>query len=72
MTTNPAVPNSTSGLKWHKSSYSGTGSNDCVEHAVQINGDQLVRDSKDVTRGTLAFKTDVWLAFVAAAGRGAI
>lgn len=42
-----------SGAAWRKSSYSG-GNNDCVEVACAA-GARLVRDSKNVDAGALAF-----------------
>lgn len=49
---------------WHKSSYSnGTGDN-CVEHAVLLNAQQAVRDSKDISRGAFMVSPKAWQQFV--------
>ncbi len=50
-------------VEWRKSSYSGGGNGACVEVAVST---ELVgvRDSKNVSGPTLAFRPIVWRAFV--------
>uniref|UniRef100_A0AAU3GWJ0 DUF397 domain-containing protein n=1 Tax=Streptomyces sp. NBC_01401 TaxID=2903854 RepID=A0AAU3GWJ0_9ACTN len=52
----------TSELAWFKSSYSGTGGDNCVEIAVCPQA-VLVRDSKDTQRNALAVSPDAWSAF---------
>ncbi|GAA0927255.1 DUF397 domain-containing protein [Streptomyces thermoalcalitolerans] len=51
-------------LAWFKSSYSGTAGDNCVEVAVTEQAVR-VRDSKDVTRPSLAVGRDSWTRFVA-------
>lgn len=51
-------------LKWFKSSYSASDSNDCVEVAVAP-GAVHVRDSKDVARPGLTTTARAWGGFVA-------
>ncbi|MCP3816747.1 DUF397 domain-containing protein [Streptomyces sp. A3M-1-3] len=51
-------------LVWIKSSYSGGAGGECVEVAASPAAVH-VRDSKDVTRGTLAVSPAAWSAFVA-------
>ncbi|WP_328436807.1 DUF397 domain-containing protein [Streptomyces sp. NBC_00444] len=51
---------------WRKSSFSDIQGNECVE--VAWTGlDVLVRDSKDVAAGRLAFGRHSWRAFIAVA-----
>ncbi|MFI0964915.1 DUF397 domain-containing protein [Streptomyces sp. NPDC021080] len=50
------------GLKWHKSSYSGSGGGNCVEAAVAL-GTVHVRDSKDQSGPILSFSVAQWTAF---------
>lgn len=58
-----------SGLRWFKSSYSGSNNNDCVEVAAAP-GAVCVRDSKDVAGPALALTARAWADFVGyAAGR---
>ncbi|MDV9186680.1 DUF397 domain-containing protein [Streptomyces sp. SR27] len=52
----------TSELDWFKSSYSGTGGDNCVEVAVSAKA-ILVRDSKDTHLRPLAVSRDAWAAF---------
>ncbi|WP_406148715.1 DUF397 domain-containing protein [Streptomyces sp. NBC_01012] len=56
----------TSELAWFKSSYSGTGGDNCVEIAVRPQA-VLVRDSKDTQRQALKVSLDAWSAFTALA-----
>ncbi|WP_326694734.1 DUF397 domain-containing protein [Streptomyces sp. NBC_01387] len=51
-------------LKWFKSSYSASNSNDCVEIAVAP-AVVHVRDSKDRGGACLGFARDPWAEFVA-------
>ncbi|MFI6686715.1 DUF397 domain-containing protein [Streptomyces sp. NPDC050485] len=50
---------------WHKSTYSGGGSNDCIEVADNQPGVVLVRDTKDHGAGTVNVSASSWSAFVA-------
>ncbi|MEV8225211.1 DUF397 domain-containing protein [Streptomyces sp. NPDC079167] len=52
----------TSELAWFKSSYSGTGGDNCVEVAFAVEA-VLVRDSKDVRRHALTVSPHAWSAF---------
>ncbi|MGW5235709.1 DUF397 domain-containing protein [Streptomyces nodosus] len=55
------------GLRWFKSSYSGSGGGDCVEVAVE-SGAVYVRDSKATGHGpVLRVDRGEWAAFVALA-----
>ncbi|WP_406407700.1 DUF397 domain-containing protein [Streptomyces sp. NBC_01643] len=54
---------SSSELAWHKSSYSGTEGDNCVEVAVATQAVH-VRDSKDVTRPHFSVGRDGWAHFV--------
>ncbi|WP_069172951.1 DUF397 domain-containing protein [Streptomyces griseus] len=56
----------TSELAWFKSSYSGTGGDNCVEVAKRHEA-VLVRDSKDPQRHALAVSPRAWSAFTALA-----
>ncbi|MDQ0796187.1 DUF397 domain-containing protein [Streptomyces sp. B1I3] len=47
---------------WSKSSYSGTGGDNCVEVAVRPEA-VLVRDSKDTQRHALTISARAWAAF---------
>ncbi|MEU4682908.1 DUF397 domain-containing protein [Streptomyces xinghaiensis] len=49
---------------WFKSSYSGTGGDNCVEVAI-CPGTVLVRDSKDVERRPLSVSPVAWAEFLA-------
>ncbi|MFE0193599.1 DUF397 domain-containing protein [Streptomyces sp. NPDC058989] len=50
---------------WHKSSYSGGGSNDCVEVADNDPAAVLVRDTKNEGRGpVLTVTPEAWSSFV--------
>lgn len=52
---------------WHKSSYSPSGGNGCVEVAdnlVAEHGIVLVRDSKDPAGPILTFTRSEWVAFL--------
>ncbi|MDQ0778350.1 hypothetical protein QF026_006816 [Streptomyces aurantiacus] len=57
----------TSELAWFKSSYSGTGGDNCVEVAIRPET-VFVRDSKDNQGQTLAVSPDAWSAFKELAG----
>jgi hypothetical protein len=59
---------STSELVWFKSSYSSTGSGDCVEVAV-CPGTVHVRDSKDKQGPQLDVSPAAWVDFVSFAGQ---
>ncbi|MGW2331181.1 DUF397 domain-containing protein [Streptomyces sp. NPDC001700] len=48
---------------YRKSSYSG-GENNCVEVADTADRGRSVRDSKDQSGPSLAFKGDAWSAFI--------
>jgi len=50
---------------WRKSSYSGSGGNDCVEVTVSVD-DAGVRDSKRKDAGQLTFKSETFTALLAA------
>ncbi|MFF4274088.1 DUF397 domain-containing protein [Streptomyces sp. NPDC001536] len=56
---------------WHRSSFSDMAGNQCVEVAQTALG-VLVRDSKTITTGRLAFGADAWGHFVASTGITAI
>ncbi|MDT0438041.1 MULTISPECIES: DUF397 domain-containing protein [Streptomyces] len=56
---------STSGLDWFKSSYSSAQGDSCVEVAVVSERTVRVRDSKDVSRPSLAVGRDRWAEFTA-------
>ncbi|WP_280899910.1 MULTISPECIES: DUF397 domain-containing protein [unclassified Streptomyces] len=61
------VSESASGLRWFKSSYSGSGGGDCVEVAAGPDA-VYVRDSKVVGGGpVLRVSRGEWAAFVALA-----
>jgi hypothetical protein len=61
------VSENVSGLRWFKSSYSGSGGGDCVEVAAGPNA-VYVRDSKAVGGGPmLRVGRGEWAAFVALA-----
>ncbi|MGW8574702.1 DUF397 domain-containing protein [Streptomyces niveus] len=55
---------STTELTWFKSSYSGSGGDNCVEVAAQPHA-VLVRDSKDPHVGRLTLTPTTWAAFTA-------
>lgn len=57
------------GLRWVKSSYSGTEGDNCVEVA-EVGVGVLVRDSKDVRRPHVCVEPDAWSAFVRYAAGG--
>ncbi|MCX5412341.1 DUF397 domain-containing protein [Streptomyces sp. NBC_00059] len=59
----------TSEPAWFKSSYSGTGGDNCVEVAVRAEV-VLVRDSKDTQRQALTVSLDAWSAFTVLAAGG--
>ncbi|NGO69868.1 DUF397 domain-containing protein [Streptomyces boncukensis] len=52
---------------WQRSSYS-TGANNCVETGRRADGRLAVRDSKDIGRGVLLFRSGAWTSFLAAVG----
>lgn len=56
--------------RWRKSSYSG-GANDCVEVA-ELGGHAAVRDSKNISRGSLFFSKAAMRALVSGIASGAI
>lgn len=49
-------------LDWHKSSYSGSGGDNCVEVATQPDTVH-VRDSKDTSISPLRISPNAWTAF---------
>jgi hypothetical protein len=51
-------------LEWVKSSYSGSGGDNCVEVAVDAEAVH-VRDSKDLGRDSFAVAPGAWAAFTA-------
>jgi hypothetical protein len=51
-----------SGVRWRKSSYSGS-EGECVEVA-RVPGAAAIRDTKDRDGGTLAFPQAAWQAFL--------
>jgi hypothetical protein len=55
---------------WAKSSFSGSGGNNCVETQVLAGGDVAVRDSKHPELGAYVFPRDGWLDFVDAVKAG--
>ncbi|QKV94757.1 DUF397 domain-containing protein [Streptomyces sp. NA02950] len=58
------MSSSTTERDWFKSSYSGGGGGNCVE--VAIRPDTVhVRDSKDITTGSLTVSHDAWASFLA-------
>lgn len=52
--------------EWIKSSYSDGGGGNCIEWAPALasGGAVPVRDSKDISRASLAFSPDAWGRFV--------
>ncbi|WP_406132862.1 DUF397 domain-containing protein [Streptomyces zaomyceticus] len=61
------VSEDASGLRWFKSSYSGSGGGDCVEVAAGLDA-VYVRDSKVVGGGpVLRVGRDEWASFLALA-----
>ncbi|MFE8017237.1 DUF397 domain-containing protein [Streptomyces antibioticus] len=63
------VSEDVSGLRWFKSSYSGSGGGNCVEVAAGLNA-VYVRDSKAVSGGpVLRVGRGQWEAFVALAAQ---
>lgn len=51
---------------WHKSSYSATEDNHCVEQGVFVDGRVAVRDTKFGDAGEVAaFEASDWKAFIA-------
>ncbi|NJP30471.1 DUF397 domain-containing protein [Micromonospora thermarum] len=53
--------------RWRTSTRSGDTGGACVEVADNLPGVVLVRDSKDRSGPTLAFRPDAWRIFIAAA-----
>ncbi|MBU7600906.1 DUF397 domain-containing protein [Streptomyces sp. P38-E01] len=51
-------------LEWVKSSYSGSGGDNCIEVAVDAEAVH-VRDSKDLGRDSFAVAPGAWAAFTA-------
>ncbi|MFE2185392.1 DUF397 domain-containing protein [Streptomyces sp. NPDC059455] len=58
------MSSSTTGLKWFKSSYSGSSGDNCVEVAIRTKAVH-VRDSKDTERTPLTVSPEAWAAFIA-------
>ena len=58
-------------LAWVKSSYSGTGGDNCVEVAVRPEA-VLVRDSKDTRRPALTVSPHAWSAFAVLAAHSRV
>ncbi|MFT2017295.1 DUF397 domain-containing protein [Streptomyces sp. 796.1] len=61
------------GIRWVKSSYSGSNGGQCIEWApaqVAATGTVPVRDSKNPQGPALAFGTTAWTAFVAGVKAG--
>ncbi|KFF96602.1 hypothetical protein IQ62_36005 [Streptomyces scabiei] len=54
----------TTELVWFKSSYSSTGSGDCVEVAVTLPRTIHIRDSKNTTGPLLTLSPTAWADFV--------
>ncbi|MFD4245770.1 DUF397 domain-containing protein [Streptomyces sp. NPDC058525] len=54
-------------LIWWKSSYSGQNGGDCIECAVRVSREVLVRDSKNADGPHLGFTAQTWTDFVGAA-----
>ncbi|MGW4053616.1 DUF397 domain-containing protein [Streptomyces sp. NPDC004779] len=52
-------------LNWHKSTYSGADSDNCVEIADNAPDVIRVRDTKDHARGELTATPTAWTAFTA-------
>jgi hypothetical protein len=50
---------------WVKSSYSGSQGGNCVEVAIGMRGQLLVRDTKDREGAVLAFPSHLWQEFAA-------
>lgn len=59
------MPDTTSELRWFKSSYSGSSSSECVETAIPAGPCIYVRDSKDRGGDMISFTADAWAAFMA-------
>ncbi|KPH97620.1 protein of unknown function DUF397 [Actinobacteria bacterium OK074] len=59
----PAVPQSTAGLTWFKSSYSGANATECVEAAL-VHSEVLIRDSKHAGGRHIAVSAAAWGRFV--------
>lgn len=57
------------GAEWRKSSYS-QGSGNCVELALERDGQVGVRDSKDLGGAVLLFQSSAFSDFLAAVNRG--
>lgn len=56
--------------QWHKSSFSGTNSNGCVEVAFLPDGGVAVRDTKDRSLAPHVYTPAEWDAFVAGVRAG--
>lgn len=56
-------------LDWFKSSYSGSGGDNCIEVALDAQAVR-VRDSKDLGRGSFAVASGAWAAFTAHVSSG--
>lgn len=54
---------------WFKSSYSGSGGDNCLEVRIARHGPVGVRDSKNPDAGTLSVSLAAWAEFVASATR---
>lgn len=50
-------------ITWRKSSLSGPWTDNCVEFAMDDNGNVLLRDSKNPGQGYFTFSQDEWTAF---------
>lgn len=61
----------TSELAWFKSSYSGTGGDNCVEIAVCSDA-VLIRDSKDAQGHVLTVSPRAWSAFAGLAANSRV
>lgn len=63
------APNGRDGLRWYKSSYSGSGGGNCVEVAAGLDA-VYVRDSKSPGSGAvLRLGKGEWAAFIAHTAR---
>ncbi|MFI6289388.1 DUF397 domain-containing protein [Streptomyces sp. NPDC051018] len=65
-------PPALSNAKWSKSTYSGNGGGNCVEHAPSFaaSGMVPVRDSKDPQGPALVFSVNGWRGFISAVKDG--
>ncbi|WP_326645999.1 DUF397 domain-containing protein [Streptosporangium sp. NBC_01755] len=65
-------PSDLNGAAWHKSSYSGGSSDNCVEVATNLPGFVAVRDSKDPSGPMLTFSPTAWTDFLTGIRSGEI